>query len=311
MSDSYDLYKVLGLNKEASQEDIKRAFRRLALQHHPDKNEGNDIEFKRINEAYQILSDADKRKVYDMKYEDNINLDILSKFASILMNIVHDKLKERVKQTSQVSKPSPIILTMSVDVEEIYNAKVKKLIVKVKRRNPCGGFNFERKPLYISLLNYKDEYVFAGQGDDAENGQGEYRGDIVVKLDIKSTTPNEVNVDTMFCKYDLHMECKMSLYEYFYGIDTRVPYFNNETINIKVIPSARHNIHSDDYYNYVHEVNDKGLPYVEKNEEDLDEAEVKRGKLFIYFKLSIDTMSIDKLEEHKSFFRTYFNGTSS
>jgi molecular chaperone DnaJ len=59
-----DYYKTLGLEKNATAEDVKNAFRRLALQHHPDR--GGDAEkFKEANEAYQVLSDAGKRSQYD------------------------------------------------------------------------------------------------------------------------------------------------------------------------------------------------------------------------------------------------------
>jgi molecular chaperone DnaJ len=64
-----DLYEVLGLTREASQEDIKKAYRRLAREHHPDVNQGNpDAErrFKEINLAYQTLSDPARRRQYDM-----------------------------------------------------------------------------------------------------------------------------------------------------------------------------------------------------------------------------------------------------
>lgn len=62
---SKDYYKILGVNKNASQDDIKKAFRKLAHEHHPDKTHGNEAKFKEINEAYQVLGDANKRAKYD------------------------------------------------------------------------------------------------------------------------------------------------------------------------------------------------------------------------------------------------------
>ncbi len=62
---SKDYYKTLGIEKGASEEDVKRAFRKLAHQYHPDKNGGDDTKFKEINEAYQVLSDKNKRSQYD------------------------------------------------------------------------------------------------------------------------------------------------------------------------------------------------------------------------------------------------------
>lgn len=60
-----DPYKILGVSKNASQDEIKKAYRKLAHQHHPDKKGGNEARFKEINEAYQTLSDTDKRARYD------------------------------------------------------------------------------------------------------------------------------------------------------------------------------------------------------------------------------------------------------
>lgn len=63
-----DYYEVLGLQKGASDDDIKKAFRKLAIKYHPDKNQGNkeaEEKFKEINEAYQVLSDPEKKSHYD------------------------------------------------------------------------------------------------------------------------------------------------------------------------------------------------------------------------------------------------------
>jgi curved DNA-binding protein len=63
-----DYYKILGINKNSSEEEIKKAYKKLALQYHPDKNPGNkeaEEKFKEINEAYEVLSDPEKRKKYD------------------------------------------------------------------------------------------------------------------------------------------------------------------------------------------------------------------------------------------------------
>ena len=58
-------YEILGVPKSASNDEIKRAYRRLAHQYHPDKNGGDDKKFKEINEAYQVLGNKEKKEQYD------------------------------------------------------------------------------------------------------------------------------------------------------------------------------------------------------------------------------------------------------
>ena len=62
---SDDFYTILGVPRNASQDEVKKAYRKLAHQHHPDKQGGNEAKFKEINEAYQVLSDPKKRSQYD------------------------------------------------------------------------------------------------------------------------------------------------------------------------------------------------------------------------------------------------------
>ena len=59
-----DYYEVLGIGKTASADEIKKAFRKLAIEHHPDRG-GQEDKFKEINEAYEVLKDPEKRTRYD------------------------------------------------------------------------------------------------------------------------------------------------------------------------------------------------------------------------------------------------------
>ena len=68
MADKRDFYEVLGVSKSATDEEIKKAYRKLAKQYHPDLNPGDkqaEQKFKEVSEAYEILSDKEKRSRYD------------------------------------------------------------------------------------------------------------------------------------------------------------------------------------------------------------------------------------------------------
>ena len=67
MADKRDYYEVLGVDKNSDDQTIKRAFKRLAMKYHPDRNKepGAEEKFKEINEAYAVLSDPQKRAAYD------------------------------------------------------------------------------------------------------------------------------------------------------------------------------------------------------------------------------------------------------
>ncbi|KAK2164520.1 hypothetical protein LSH36_62g00007 [Paralvinella palmiformis] len=69
-----DYYKTLGISKGANEDEIKKAYRKMALKYHPDKNKSSGAEekFKAIAEAYEVLSDPKKREIYDKYGEEGL-----------------------------------------------------------------------------------------------------------------------------------------------------------------------------------------------------------------------------------------------
>ena len=70
-----DFYKILGVSRDASTSQIKKAYRKLAVKYHPDKNpddEGAIAKFHDINDAYEVLQDDEKRKIFDQRGEEGI-----------------------------------------------------------------------------------------------------------------------------------------------------------------------------------------------------------------------------------------------
>ena len=137
-------YEILGVNKDDSEEVIKKAYRKLALKWHPDKNINNKEEaqerFNEISNAYSILSDPSKREIYDKFGEEAANANgempnfNPSDIFESMFGMNFEKEFENYKP-----KPEPLIEKIELDLEDFYNGKtVKKVVKKIKIVNEQG-----------------------------------------------------------------------------------------------------------------------------------------------------------------------------
>ncbi len=150
-----DYYEVLGVSRSASEEEIKKAYRQLALKFHPDRNPGNkeaEDKFKEAAEAYEVLSDAEKRRRYDQmghdglrgtNYRDFTNVnDVFSAFGDIFGGSfgggIFDEVfggGQRRRRTGHGQPGSDLRIRLPLSLEEIATGVEKKL--KIKRQKPC------------------------------------------------------------------------------------------------------------------------------------------------------------------------------
>lgn len=127
-----DYYKILDINETANQDEIKKSYRKLAVQYHPDKNPDNkeaEEKFKEINEAYEILSDENKKNQYDnaRKYGGNQFDDmdeILRRFGVNRGGMRRPNIKGQ-----------DLRINIEISLEEVYTGTVKN--IKYRRRSPC------------------------------------------------------------------------------------------------------------------------------------------------------------------------------
>jgi len=142
-----DYYKILGINKTATQEEIKKAYRKLARKYHPDLNPGNkeaEEKFKEINEAYAVLSDPQKRKEYDsggsfdFKGFDFGGFDFTKGFD--LGDIFGDIFGDTFTATrTTYARGEDIIIPVTLSFEEAYNGTIKP--ITYQRYIECSSCN--------------------------------------------------------------------------------------------------------------------------------------------------------------------------
>lgn len=280
--------RILGLSNNPTLEDIRRAYKQEALKHHPDKNGGDDTRFKEINTAYQYLitheaETSESEHIYEYMFA--------------IFNLLYAQVQAQAQvkeQRKQRTKPKTIVIKIKVSIEDVYNMRVITCNLKVKRRQAHNRLEFESVTVYLPLMSYQKQYEFPECGDDGEHPDCP-RGDILISTTIESS--DKYYIDDLFCRYDIHTEEYVSLYEYMYGIRKSLTYFNNETIDID-LPSILELRSNEMTHTYVHQIPGKGLPYLDQ-----------RGSLFIHFKLHIPALSKETLmlPEIQNIFDEYFN----
>ncbi len=150
-----DYYTILGIPRDATQEEIKRAYRRLALKYHPDRNPGNkeaEEKFKEISEAYEVLSDPEKRAIYDAygysglkssgyKGFEDIS-DIFKTFSDIFEEFFSFSFEEKTQ-----TKPrdgADLSYEVVLDFEDLFQEKRIKLeIEKFEICDVCKGTGYD------------------------------------------------------------------------------------------------------------------------------------------------------------------------
>ena len=212
-----NFYNILEIPKSAKQPDIKKAFFRLALKHHPDKNFGlENPRFGEIRKAYDILSDPLQRQIYDNSINSHSQVVDWKSFMRDVMSNMY------VLFTMYII-PKDITINIDVAFVDIYLSKIKKLDVRVKRWVE-GLFIDTTQSIYISLNTFKYEHVFKNNGDDSIS-KNQPRSDIIVKINIIDIDEN-ITIQDVFSPFDLYYVKKITLADFYLEPLLYVSFYN-------------------------------------------------------------------------------------
>lgn len=179
--DDYDrmkLYDVLGVDKNASSDDIKKSYRKLSKKYHPDKakDKNSNNKFSEIAEAYEILGDEEKRKIYDrygLEAAKNMESNKMDEDPSDHFNIYERFFGAGFKREEEIKKADSLILNIEINLEQLYNGEFFSVMytrdVKclrsddcIERKKECSGKGYKTitqqvAPGFIMQNKIKDD----------------------------------------------------------------------------------------------------------------------------------------------------------
>ncbi|MCS7075788.1 MAG: molecular chaperone DnaJ [Bacteroidia bacterium] len=170
MANKRDYYEVLGVSKNATEEEIKKAYRKKAIQYHPDNNPGDktaEEKFKEASEAYEVLSNKEKRAMYDRyghqgvsgnttNFHDFDPSDIFSHFGDIFSGTGFESFFGTSSQKRKVNRGSDLRVRVKLTLEEIASGVEKKIkVTKYVTCNTCKGTGAKSSSAYYTCSTCK------------------------------------------------------------------------------------------------------------------------------------------------------------
>tara|TARA_Y100001970_G_scaffold215428_1_gene263565 strand:- start:463 stop:1329 length:867 start_codon:yes stop_codon:yes gene_type:complete len=284
-------YELLKLTPNATTSDIKKSFRRLSLLYHPDRNPGTEEMFKKINEAYEILSDDEKRKRYDnenrIKKDENRKEENENISLGCEDNNVNDMMKMFFKQyssqniqhmNSQSNIPETLTYNLDITLEEAYNGISKPIQIE-RWIFENGTRKVEQEQIYISIPKGVDSKEFIILERKGNKYDEKNIGDIKCIINILK--------DERFLREGLNIiyTINLSFKESLIGFEKTIDYFNGKKLKYKqprgkiITQDFKKIINGfgmkrDDYkgnlilnfnIEYPEKINEKLIDYLEKN----------------------------------------------
>jgi molecular chaperone DnaJ len=150
MAEKRDYYEILGVPKNASPEEIKKAYRQLAMKYHPDKNPGDkeaEEKFKEVNEAYAVLSDPERRAQYDQFGHSGIDMEGFRRdftgfpdFEDLFSGVFESFFGRTTRTRTTARRGADVEYELEIDLEEVMHGARKKIRIPSLENCPvCKG----------------------------------------------------------------------------------------------------------------------------------------------------------------------------
>jgi len=213
-----DYYKTLGVPKSATQDDIKRAYRKLAKEHHPDRG-GNQKLFQQINEAHDTLKDPDKRKQYDNpqpRADFNMNAQNMN---DIFSSFFGGGMQQRMRRNADMT------INVRVKLRDVMTGK--DIVGKYRLRNGREEVANIRIPPGVEdnlVMQYK------GLGDDSIPNVP--RGNLNVKVTV------EKHKHFVRDRSHLKTKCSINVLELILGTEVIITNLLGENVKVKIPPGT-------------------------------------------------------------------------
>ncbi|CAN2041686.1 Integrase [Candidatus Magnetomoraceae bacterium gMMP-15] len=294
-----DYYKILGLSKKAADDDIKKAYRKLAMKYHPDQTKGNkaaEEKFKKISEAYAVLSDKEKRKQYDtfgsagfqQRYTQE---DIFQGFdfgnifrefgfgsgtsfrqggkrGGFSFNVGGEEPfgGSRFRQQQQTPvKGSDLLYELPLTIHEITTGTEKTISLNLK-----GGTERLTVKIPKGMITGK-KLRLVGKGEKSPYG-GE-PGNLYIQSKVVQDSVYGIE------EYDLYINHEIKLTDALLGTSISISTISGKQLNLKIPPGAKHQTKM--------RVKGHGIPYIN---------EKRVGDLYVRILINIP----DKLTKHQT-----------